>query len=205
MSFLKELLVAASLFSLQVQAADSFELSNAVHENSTLKFKPHQGPGEYDSYLSMEIQYEPMADLFKQLLLDRRESLTNRGEAHITVVTPVEFYKRLRPLGIKIQQIDAIALEHRIQFSEFTPICLGRGQIKIGNNLEETYYVVVNSPDLLSIRKVVYELVLSKGGSKEDFDPDHFFPHITLGFTKRDLHESDGILKGPKTCWADLN
>ena len=65
----------------------------------------------------------------------------------------------------------------------------------MGQN-EFTYFVVVQSEDLISIRKKIQDSFVGKGGDKNDFNPLNYFPHITLGFTKRDLHESDGVIKG---------
>ena len=40
---------------------------------------------------------------------------------------------------------------------------------------------------------------------REKYHLTDFYPHITLGFTKRDLHFEDGVRKDKSTCVADLN
>lgn len=151
-------------------------------------------------YLAMDLPYEPFAEIFKKLQIAEKKKLINRGEAHITVITPIEYHHVLRPKGVSIEEIDQIAKDMDIQNSNYEVLCLGLGEIAIDGNLEQTYYLVVQSEDLLNLRMAIYRLFLSKGGSKVDFDPAHYYPHITIGFTKRDLHESDGVIKDSRSC-----
>ena len=74
----------------------------------------------------------------------------------------------------------------------------GNSISSIDNKVEETFFLIVESKNLRIIREEIYKRFVSKGGNQKDFDPHWFFPHITIGFTKRDLHESDGILKNLK-------
>lgn len=180
-----------------------FNLSTKIFDNSKLEFVPHQGTGAFDSYLTMEVKFEPVAELFKDLLIAKRIQLTNRGEAHITVITPVEFTEILKS-KITMTEIDEIAKKAKIQSSKFDVVCVGKGSLEIDSKLEQTFYVVVRSPDLLKIREEVKKLFESKGGEKDLFKPVYFYPHITLGFTKRDLHESDGVIKDERTCFGDV-
>jgi len=53
-------------------------------------------------------------------------------------------------------------------------------------------------------RKEVQNLFISKGGEPVKFLPAKYFPHITLGFTKRDLHESDDVKKDRNSCVFDI-
>ncbi|MDA9189555.1 2'-5' RNA ligase family protein [bacterium] len=192
-------LISQSCFTKSVK----FELSKDVFENSAFDLIEHHGEGRYESYLSMEIKFEPMAELFKQLLIKKRVQLTNRGEAHITVITPLEFFDTLKA-KVKIGEIDEIARRHGIQKSVFDIVCLGRGAAKISSKLEETFYVVVRSQNLLDIRKEVYQLYLDRNGDPDAFDPESFHPHITLGFTSRDLYESDGVIKNTQSCVSQI-
>ena len=183
-------------------SVQNFELSGDIFNE--VGFIPHRGNGFFKNYLTMNISFAPMADLFRQLLIDQRKPLTNRGEAHITVVTPPEYQFVLGKL-VTIDEIDEIASKNRIQNSTFHVICVGRGEKVIESKLEQTYFVVVDSDDLLSIRKQVEKLYLERGGDKGKFSADHFFPHITLGYTKRDLYEQDGIKKDKRSCWKNIN
>lgn len=193
------------LVSFQVLAGPSqFKLSKKVFDNSNLDFIPHQGGGPFDSYLTMEIQFEPMAELFKQLLIQKRMPLTNRGEAHITVVTPIEYNEVLKT-KLSMKEIDNLAKEANIQSSKFETVCLGKGSLEIEKKLEQTFYVVVRSQALLKIREAIQKLFIKKGGDGNLFKPSQYYPHITLGFTKRDLHESDGVTKDERSCFGDLS
>lgn len=198
---MKALAVSAILivFSGHLFATD-FRVDESIHDGDSVSFLSHQGLGRWDNYLTMNLPFEPMADLFKQLLLNKRKQLTNRGEAHITVVTPIEYWNILRPKNISMDEINEIALEQGIQSSNFKIKCLGVGTANINNKTEETYYVVVKSTDLIKIRRKIQDLLAFKKGDPSLFDPKDFYPHITLGFTSRDLHESDGVIKSTKSC-----
>lgn len=202
-STLVSLLFLSWFFSVDGYAS-GFKLSSAILHTHQVEFLKYEGSGPWDNYLAMNIPFEPMADLFKQLLIKERRQLTNRGEAHITVVTPVEYWNILKPTGITMSEINQIAEKEKIQFSKFRIICLGKGSATVENKLESTYYVVVESDDLINLRRKIQNLYVSKGGNANNFKAEHFFSHITLGFTKRDLHESDGVIKDKGTCFSDL-
>lgn len=99
-----------------------------------------------------------------------------------------------------MEEIDSIALKRKIQSSKFKIVCIGRGQVKLPQGELATYFLVVQSQDLLEIRKEIGNLFLQKGGDPKMFRVENFYPHITLGFTEKDLHESDGVLKSNQSC-----
>jgi len=127
--------------------------------------------------------------------MERKLSLKNRGEAHITVITPIEYYDVLKS-KISMEEINTIALQASIQDSEFKIEYIGEGK----KDKDSTFYLVVSSPQLVAIRKLIQEQFESRGGEKNTFKAEHFYPHITLGFTTRDLHESDGVIKDSRSC-----
>jgi len=59
-----------------------------------------------------------------------------------------------------------------------------------------TYFIVVDAPFLKTWRK-------TRWGLNEEKFP--YYPHITLGFTERDLHLQDGAVKDARSCHPDLN
>ena len=179
--------------------AFAFELSQSVYKNSDLPFTKHEGTGAFDSYLTMEIKYGPVKELFKQVAHAELKPLRNRGEAHITVITPVEYFEVLKE-KVSIKEINEIAVHNNIQKSVFEVVCLGKGSFK----KDETFYLVLKSADLIKIRNEIQKLFISRGGKAEAFKASHFFPHITLGFTTRDLHEADGVIKDEKSCFANI-
>ena len=197
------ILLFVLMFSLLSQPL-TFHISSDVHDTNTVKFIPHSGPGAFDNYLIQNVPFTPVKQLYLSLQEKLQQSLTNRGEAHITVITPPEYHNSLRSF-VSMREIDKIAIDMNIQKCKFEIICLGRGTKKIDDKEEHTYFVVVKSSQLLAIRKKIWELYVAKGGEADKFDYKHYYPHITLGFTKRDLHESDGIIKDKSAFFAHLS
>jgi hypothetical protein len=60
-------------------------------------------------------------------------------------------------------------------------LCINSGSAEIKGRVESTYFVVVSAPKIDQIRR------------KYGFTT--YFPHVTLGFTERDLHFEDGVIK----------
>lgn len=191
-------------FSLALAAKDArLVFPEPALDQSKAAFIEHTGEGPFANYLAMNIAYAPIEKFRADLEARLGAKLKNRGEAHITVITPPEYNEVLKPY-VTIQEINRLAKDMRIQNSSFKPVCLGRGQTKIEGKTEQTYYIVVESHDLLKIRREVFKKYVDAGGEPSLFDPDAFYPHITLGFTQRDLHESDGIKKGKNSCLFGL-
>lgn len=159
-------------------------------------------------YLSQKILYRPVADFRGQLEQLISKELKHRGEAHITVITPPE-YRDVLSEFISMEEIRHLAYSYGLQESPFHIACLGRGRVVKESADEEapeksmkTYYLLVESERLLRFREKVQTVYEQRGGVPGAFEAYHFFPHITVGFTDRDLHESDGVIKDPNTCWA---
>ena len=156
------------------------------------------------SWLGMNLKTEPFTKLKTQVEYLVGKKLNSRGEAHVTVVTPVE-YDRALAAKISMAEIDALALKMKIQETSFRPVCIGRGTTMLERNPEETYYVVLSSEGLFKIRGEIAKLYASRGGKPQDFNPDLFYPHVTLGYTKRDLHYEDGVIKDERSCIYQLH
>ncbi len=78
------------------------------------------------------------------------------------------------------------------------------GNAKLGGDIKSTVYLVVQSPDLVERRRSLRHKFESNGGRVGDFDADMFFPDITVGYTERDLHESDGVIKNTDSSVASV-
>jgi 2'-5' RNA ligase len=193
---------AVLLYGTAQASAPEFKLHATIKAGASVPFLTFHGPGAFDNYLAMNLPYPPMQELFGELAAVSPRPLKTRGEAHITVITPVEYWNDLRPYGITISDIDQIAERLHIQSSQFNVLCLGRGSIRQGAQMEHTFYVVVQSKDLFVIRQQVQKLLLARGGRTSAFNPYGFHPHITLGFTSRDLFEADGVIKDVRSCVA---
>ncbi len=179
-------------------------LRDTIHQTKDLPFLSHSGPGAFDNYQTMNLPFDPVLELHQRWVEQEKIKLIHRGEAHITVITPIEFWNVLKPQGVTIQEIQNISKDQHLQNSKFQIICLGSGQASLNGKLEKTFYLVVESEDLLRLRQKIQDLFLSKGGSKNKFQPNNYYPHITLGFTQRDLHESDGVIKDKNSCVASI-
>ena len=174
------------------------DLSDNLYKNEKVEFIT------YTHYVAMNLNYAPVKNLFNQLMQESKLKLHSRGEAHVTLITPIEFNKALAQ-KLKISELNELATEMDIQNSAFEVTCLGRGEKIIRDKKESNFFIVIKSDKLLEYRKKVEELFLKKGGKEGLFLPHNFYPHITVGFTKRDLHENDGVIKDAKSCYAGLN
>ncbi|BBM84664.1 2'-5' RNA ligase family protein [Candidatus Uabimicrobium amorphum] len=197
------ILLLSMIYTLLAQPL-TFDISNDVHKTNEVKFIVHSGPGTYDNYLIQNVPFSPVKELYLSVQEKLKQPLKNRGEAHITVITPPEYNNSLRSV-VSMKEIDEIATAMNIQQCQFEIVCLGRGSKKIDGKEEHTYFIVVTSPQLVAIRKRIADLYVKKGGDASKFDYKHYYPHITLGFTKRDLHESDGIIKDKSSFFAHLS
>lgn len=197
-------MLVSSLYSLSALAKTEarFKLSSEI--NQPAPFISHVDStdgywlGRNVNYLAVKAIYQQLQKRLPAL------QLKTRGDAHITVITPPEYKNILKPY-LTPKEIDQIAKQMNIQASEFTPVCLGRGQkLETNGKAMQTYFIVVKSLALLKLRQKIYEEYVAKGGVPSRFDPQHFTPHITVGFTNRDLFESDGVYKQANACISKL-
>lgn len=168
-----------------------------------LKFISHQGPGAFDNALAMNTGYKPIQEMrpvIEKVIgrpLSFLKSWDANGEAHITTITPPEYHQVLSA-KLSMNEIDAIAKRFKIQQSDIKVFGIGSAKVKTDGKDEETFFVLVDSLNLRKIRLAIYEEFVRKGGEPSAWDPTWFFPHITIGYTKRDLHETDGVVKNLK-------
>jgi 2'-5' RNA ligase len=175
-------------------ALSNLDLSKGVYSTSKLSH------GSSGGYLAMAVPFAPVEEVFDALGKNVNVKLKNRGEAHITVVTPTEFQGALKG-KISLTVANQIADQMNLQDSTFKVECLGSGKVTSSSKNLEAYFLVVSSPDLVDIRKQIAK----KAGNPIGFDPEDYRPHITVGFTERDLHVEDCVYKDLSSCVADLN
>ena len=150
------------------------------------------------NYVSLDLAYATYSEKLQKLEKQIQKSLKNRGEAHITLITPPEYnHLRQRLSDIEIHEQAKLFLKSPPRFKEF---CIGSGETSINQKKETTYYVVVESSDFIAFRKKLAQLSQLP---VTEFNPDLFYPHITLGFTSRDLHYEDGVIKNKQSCLKD--
>lgn len=184
------------LTSLILHAQVELKLSRTIYDADQEVFHAHENA------LALSVPYLPVEKLRLQMetfLGKKLEHFTEwnpRGEAHVTVVTPPEFEVLKSKLTMK--EITKIADQYDIQASRINLLGVGSGKLKINENVEETYFLIVDSYDLRNIRQQIFYEFVRRGGGRALFDPTWFFPHVTIGYTKRDLHEVDGVIKNLK-------
>lgn len=132
-------------------------------------------------------------------------TLKHRGEAHITLITPPEFKNQFQSI-IDLQQLENLRDSQQESLKNFKELCIGRAEKRIDGKIESTWFVVVEGEGLLNYRQAANDLLKKKKASvqSEAFARSSWNPHITLGFTLRDLHDSDGIVKNSSQCVYQL-
>lgn len=183
--------------SIPAASAKNFSVSSKAF--TPVPFIAHSEAKPMKSYIAMNLSYPVFSDARKDLEKHLGQNLLHRDEAHITVITPPEYDKVLKK-RIGIQELNSLAEKRNLQQTAFKISCVGKGNGQVDGATQSTYYLVVDSEGLLAYRKEVQKLYISRGGRALDFNPDLFFPHVTLGFTKRDLHLEDGVTKDANTC-----
>ncbi|MES2803890.1 MAG: hypothetical protein V4654_15465 [Bdellovibrionota bacterium] len=152
-------------------------------------------PASTKSYVSLDLEYPEYQQTLNKLDAFLSTSLVNRGEAHITVITPPEF----KTLTAKISAETIHQEWEEWKTKNFKKVCLGEGSLKEKNLVFKTYYIVVEASELLAFREH-----LKNKYAVENFKASVFYPHITLGFTEKDLHFEQGVIKDRKSCPKNL-
>jgi 2'-5' RNA ligase len=149
-------------------------------------------------YVAMKVPYEPIAQLKTEIEAREGVVLQSRGEAHVTVITPPEM--TVLRTSLSLEQINGTIEKSRIQSIPIQLQCLGRGQLKQGDRRLVTYFLVVQAPGLMQVREKLRQQFIAAGGEKQAFSVERYRPHITVGFTDRDLHFEDGVIKDSRSC-----
>jgi hypothetical protein len=184
----------------------AIQIEDSLFQNAGLPVIVKKGEGELDNTLAMNVQHDCLpkirATISKAINrpLDFFKEWNPEGEAHITVISPPEFFSALagpnvrEPL-VSMDDIARIAESNKIQESDLSVLGVGSSMKKLDGKLESTFFLVLKSENLLKIRREISDLYLHRGGGPGAFNPELFAPHITIGFTKRDLHAADGVVK----------
>ena len=180
-----------------------YAVGAALARPDLVPYVSHRGSGAFANYVAVQLPYEPAAALKAQVESGFSVRLRSRGEAHLTVITPPEFHDALSS-RLTIDEIDAMAAEDGLQRAAFEIECLGQATALVEGRRQSTFYVLLRAPAARAFRARVGAEFRKRGGLASQFDADLYFPHITIGFTQRDLHYEDGARKDASTCVADL-
>ncbi len=186
-----------SLAEAQRATVTELNISSAMTDNRRILFN------ERSTALALNVEYDDVKMIRAKIsgVLKKRlkffDTWETEGEAHVTTITPPEFNNQLTPY-VSQDTINRIAANLDIQASDVKVLGLGSGKKVFNGELGETFFIIIQSRKLLAIREAIYLEYLKNGGPKSGpkaFNPRRFFPHITVGFTHDDIHESDGLLK----------
>ncbi|MDA9951556.1 hypothetical protein N9D31_03165 [Oligoflexaceae bacterium] len=197
-----QFLLFISLATSSLEAAERVSVDPRI--KSMQKFESRYfGEGDMNAALAMKISYLPVVKIRRQIEASlyngkRLKFLTAwepNGEAHVTTIGPFEYQKcmwsKKRGLSVlHMKQIEQLALKMQIQKSDLKIQALGVAFKKF-EDLESSHFILVRSNNLLRIRRAVYAWYLRKGGEVGCWNPNLFFPHITVGYTHEDIHYPD--------------
>jgi 2'-5' RNA ligase len=195
-------LIVASCRHTEPSQELSAESSRALPLSEDILASSQENWKALSDYVAVNIPFQPVVELKRQLEITEGIELKGRSEAHITVITPQEM--TVLRSRLSLEQINRQAERAELQNLSFDVQCLGRGELKQGQKMQATYFLVVQSEGLLAFREQLRQLYGAAGGDKGDLSVKSFYPHITVGFTQRDLHFADGVIKDKQSCIYDL-
>lgn len=186
------------LFSISVLGSE-YTISKKVFNTHSLKPIHSSGNHRLENYFLFQVPSGPIKSLRKQIELNEGIKLRSSENSYITIIGPMEYWNKLKS-KISIEEINRLALESNIQSSKFNIRCLGRGEGKFVYKGHYVYFLVVDSPELADFRHRVKESFVKHGGRRQDFIPEHFFPHITIGYTLKNFYYQHGVIKNDSSC-----
>lgn len=157
--------------------------------------------------LIRNVDYKAVNVLIPQIEKHIGKKLVDRGESHITVITPPEGkgWSFSNPEGINAlisqEELHRKYFNH-LQKTKFKITCLGE---RISENGNHVFYLVVDSPGLFKVREEIGVELKKRSkfaGTKVEFDPQNYYPHITVGYIGGDVHN---VSKGKETCIEDIS
>lgn len=170
----------------------------AIHVDPEVLATQQLGWTAKSHYVGMTVPYAPIAAVKKAVEAREDILLNSRGEAHITVITPPEM--AVLRTRMSLEQINGFMAKLSLQAIAIQIQCLGRSQLQKGDRHLASYYLVVEAPGLFHVREKLSQQFVAAGGEKQAFAAELYYPHITVGFTERDLHEADGVTKDSRSC-----
>jgi hypothetical protein len=183
-------------------AAYPLILDDSIIQNKNMYFATHTNA------LALGVEYKQIKTLRYQVSLFTDTKLTffkgwsSTGEAHVTFISPPEAKILLKHLTL--DQMNKIALKNDILNADLQVLEVGSASgISYKGNQSTTFFLIVESQKLRFIRNEIYQAYLKEDGQAGSFDPNRFFPHITIGFTVDDLHEGNGVIKDIENSYDD--
>lgn len=161
-----------------------------------------------DGALVRMVNYHAVNEIKDQLAsiydIDKSK-FEDRGEAHITLITPPEYDGRFHD-GNGLNNIFSPQEIHNlfkndIQNTSFDILCIGE---EYRSDDHRVFFLVVDSPDLFSMRQFLKESFDRDNEASDGtllypshFNPLDYYPHITIAYVKDDIY---GVTKDSRKC-----
>jgi hypothetical protein len=189
------MMLLLALLASTALASDGWQKEKAISLESGATKSGKLGPNPPADYVTVDLSFAPFQAARIELEARVGVVIKNRGEAHLTVISPPEFKILSRVLAPKKIR-DLVSLNFDFAKLGLRPLCLGQGTAAA----DKTWFVVMEAKSAVQARRAIEVEFLKQGGEKFAFKAAEFYPHVTLGFTKRDLHLQDGVLKDVTSC-----
>ena len=171
-------------------ATSKFRLSKKIYEKA-----PFSSQFSEAGAIIKNVPFLAVDDLRQQLEKFYGIKLETRGEAHITLLTPPEATSGYPSLNSFVPTSELITdTQNDVNNIRYSIDCIGEQK---DSNGKRVFYLVVSSSDAFQYRVKIWGLAKSRGALDHIFDPANFYPHITIGFIKDDIH---GVKKDKSSC-----
>ena len=204
---------------------DIFDASSIAFNESIVKV-PN---GPLLEYLATTLNHTHFPQIKKQIEKIANTTLKDRGEAHMTIITPPEYgyeaenYQQGLGKLIKLPELNAIAQGERtreesamqlfsVQQFDMYPLCIGKASRSIGKKGEKgykedsaVYYIIVESKQASAFREELETEFQARRGNPSHFCAKCFRAHITIGYEDNDWFEDKSIYKTEHTCEYGIN
>jgi len=178
-------------------SADTIKISKSIE---SLDGRPYFQ--SHEDWLGLPLNFAPIEEVRKELEKKIGRTLNSKGEAHVTVITSPEW----RTLGqyLKMDVLDGLVVKEKMMGAKIKVKCLKKITATVNGKVEESWFVSLEAPELKEYRNEVWRRYVAAGGLPEDFDWKRWHPHITVGFTAKEVHDEDKVTKEKSRCEIDL-
>lgn len=157
----------------------------------------------HPDWLAVPLPFTPIDQLRQKLEAHLKVKLQHRGEAHVTIITPPEW--SILSQVLNMDELEKLVLKEKLMKSKLKVKCLKKVTATLKGRQEDSWFVAIDSPGMKDFRQEAWRLYVARGGSGDDFKWQRWAPHITVGFTARDLHDEDQVNKEKVDCAMDIN
>lgn len=148
--------------------------------------------------------HAPPLDELRRAIEKRTQLTLQAPEGSSLAILDAFETKAVLASGFSRDELHRMALEFDIQGYDFEPVCVGRGSIGTGEEGRSVYFMVVRSPAVQEFRGRLRETLINRDPGGAALLREPYEPHVTLGYTHRDLTHEDGVKKDETSCWLPV-